>query len=541
MMAGFGAVAATLVALRPVGSGFWAHDVWWHLVRIAQWHRGVLDGVAYPRFLHDVYWGHGGPVMLFYSPLPYVISEIFCLAGAGPMRALELGIATAFIAGAAGVFLLARDVLGAAGAAVAAAAYSLAPYHLLNAWVRGAYAEMLAMAVLPFLLLAARRGADQPCARSAAWLAAATASVFLTHLISAIFYLPLAAAYGCLGLADAPRGSRRREIVSLAAGFACGIALAAFYWVPALLERAATHIIVKHDVSFLPVPHLISTSQLIETWWGFGNSGPGADSMSFQIGWVHLGAIAGGVFLAARASSPLRREMLFWLAAVAAALFLTTGLSRWIWETVPLLPALQYPWRLLAVAALGTSLCAGALVRLADARGDAWRTAVVAAVAGGVIVASFPFTAALPARTNDEMLTPAALASGMSTESMWMPLGASPERKPGPRLEAVTGEADVAILEDRTHRFEARVRSESGAALRARILHFPGWRAELDGADLPIRADATGAILVDVPGGDHLLRLTFGSTPLRTAAAWGSVLALAAVGWGLVRGGRQGR
>jgi hypothetical protein len=540
LVAGLGAVAAVVVAIRSVGSGFSAHDVRWHLVRIAQWHRGVLDGVIYPRFLHDVYWGHGGPVMLFYPPGPYVLSEAFCLAGAGPMRALELGMVTAFVVGAVGIFLLARSVLGPTAAGVASAAYTLAPYHLLNAWVRAAYAEQLAMAVLPFLLLAARTCVARPVARTAVWLAFASALVVLAHLISAVVFLPLAAAYGAWQVLSAPGPHRLKACACLGTGLAGGVLLSAFYWIPAVIERPSTYILETHAISYRPEPHLLSWRQLFETWWGFGVSGPGPDTMSFQIGWVHIAAIAAGVLLCLRAGSVVRREAGFWLAVIAVTVFLTTSTSWWVWQIVPLLSSLQYPWRLLSVVALGSSLCAGALVRLADHQ-EVWRAAIAAAVVAMTILVYFPFAATRPPVHSDEEFTPESISKAMSAERMWLPKGARPERTTGSRLRAVRGAAAWEVEVDRTHRLEALVHSDSGATLGARILYFPGWRAQVDGETVPLRADDTGTILVDVPAGDRRLRLTFGSTPLRTAAAYASAAGFAAAMGGLLWGGSRRR
>lgn len=534
MTARLGAAAAILVAIRSIGSGFAAHDVWWHLVRIAQWHRGVLDGVLYPRFLHDVYWGHGGPVMLFYSPGPYVISEIFSLAGAGPMRALELGFAASFVAAAAGVYFLSRRIFGEAGAFVAAAAYTLAPYHLLNAWVRGAYAEHLAMAVLPFLLLAAGSCIEAPGVRGACWLAVATALVFLTHLISAVSFLPLAVAYAVWHLLSAPATSRAKAAACVGSGMAGGAILSAFYWIPAVVERPATHILETHASAYRPEPHLLSLRQLFETWWGYGWSGPGPDTMSFQIGWIHLAALGGGAWLAHRRGDRVGRETRFWLAAAGASALLTTWSSAWIWKVVPLLPALQYPWRLLSVVALGSSLCAGALAGAAAARGAGSQTAAAVVLIGAALVAYMPFSSIRPPIYRDEDFVPEALARVMATERMWLPKGARPDRGEGPRLRAVRGEAEVTLTVDRTHLLEARVRTRDRATLRARILRFAGWRAQVDGIESPLRADDTGAILVDLSEGDHTLRLSFGPTPLRTWAGWSSGACLAAVAWGLL-------
>lgn len=530
LLAAAGAVGALALALRPFPAGFWGHDTVWHLVRIAQWHRGVQDGVLYPRFFHDVYWGHGGPVMIFYSPIPYLVTEPFMLLGAGPSRALEMGIAVAFICAAVSIFLLARAPLGAPAALVAAAAYTLAPYHLLNAWVRAAYAEMLAMALLPVLLLTARRAAQKPGAIPVAGLSVAAAGMVLTHLISAVFCLPLAFAYGGWHARLAPRGPRS-GFVRVAAGLAAGLLLSAFYWMPAVAERSHTEVSRTFRLAHDPTPHFLWMRQLFDTEWGFGWSVAGPeDGMSFQVGWIHIIGLTVAAAIAWRGPALLRGEMRFWVVASAVAAYLTLRSADWVWRITPALSAVQFPWRLLGPVAVGASLCVAAPVALLAERPGGARAVIGSAIILLALLASYaPYTLAQPRRYLDETFTPETLSRSMGTERAWMPKGANPEDGPQGRLAVIVGEARVEVTDDRTHVLAARVWSAAPVSLRARILDYPGWRASVDGAAAATRRDATGALVVDVPAGDHVLRLRFGSTPLRSAAACASAATLIAL------------
>jgi len=57
-----------------------------------------------------------------------------------------------------------------------------------------------------------------------------------------------------------------------------------------------------------------------------------------------------------------------------------------------------------------------------------------------------------------------------------------------------------------------------GALLAIRTFYFPGWKAWVDGAEVPIGVqDKTGAILIDVPAGKHSVELKFTDTWPRKA------------------------
>ena len=77
---------------------------------------------------------------------------------------------------------------------------------------------------------------------------------------------------------------------------------------------------------------------------------------------------------------------------------------------------------------------------------------------------------------------------------------------------------------------EAQVSSPEPWTLSLHAFWIPGWVATIDG--MPARTsptDAIGVVGVNVPAGEHRVRLAFGPTPLRVAVIVVSLLAL--LGW----------
>jgi hypothetical protein len=520
---------ALAVALFPLAVPFWGHDVSAHAVRIAQVHRGVTEGVAYPLYLHDVFWGFGAPVMLFNPPAPYVLAELLVLLGAGPVAALKIGLALGFVGGAVAVYWLALPPLGRAAASLAAAAYAIVPYRLLDGWVRAAYPELIATALLPLLLLAARRTATVREGRGWAGVAVTLALLLLTHAPTSLVGIALAALYGLWWAAP---GTRITFLLRLGLGIALGFGLSAFYLLPAAAEIGRTQFqeSIGPASYFFYGYHFVEPRQLIDSAWGYGESVPGPrDGMSFQVGIVHLAGVLVALFLAWRGPRPARRELGFWLAVSAVGVYLTTAYSAWVWRAVPLLHPFQFPWRMLMVPALGTSVCVGAVVLIGE-RWPAWaRGTLSAAVLGGLIVSYAAFVVPLPPpRPIEPRLTPEALQRWIGANPLWLPRGVRPDGLPGPRLEVIAGTGEVLLERDATHVLLARSRAATPITERARIFAFPGWRAVLDGATpLPTRADpVTGAIVLDLPPGEHEVELRFAMTPIRRTGALVSLLAL---------------
>ncbi|HSN74245.1 MAG TPA: hypothetical protein VL334_04010, partial [Anaerolineae bacterium] len=90
-------------------------------------------------------------------------------------------------------------------------------------------------------------------------------------------------------------------------------------------------------------------------------------------------------------------------------------------------------------------------------------------------------------------------------------------------------QASLALASIDANRLEAQVASPVPWVLSLHAFWMPGWAATIDGKPAPTApTDAIGVVGVDVPAGEHRVRLAFGPTPLRVAATIVSLLALAA-------------
>ena len=100
--------------------------------------------------------------------------------------------------------------------------------------------------------------------------------------------------------------------------------------------------------------HFVQIGQYFSPFWGFGYSDDptGAnDGMSFQVGLLVLVLSIVGLFI------PWSRARVRWLASYlgGTTLALLVLMSPWalgLWEAVPALAVIQFPWRLLALVAL---------------------------------------------------------------------------------------------------------------------------------------------------------------------------------------------
>ena len=127
------------------------------LQRVHQLVTAVADGHFPVRWMPDANYGYGYPFFNFYAPLSIYIAGFFKLLGFSYVKSIQLAQLLGFMVAAVGMFALARRWFGHAWTAVLAAiAYTVAPFHMVNVYVRGdSLAEFWAMAFYPLVILTA--------------------------------------------------------------------------------------------------------------------------------------------------------------------------------------------------------------------------------------------------------------------------------------------------------------------------------------------------------------------------------------------------
>lgn len=512
------AVSIGLVAAIPfLLPGFpAARDSLSHLFRVWAVEVALGEGVLYPRWLSAFVYGYGYPLFNFYGPLLYALTALVTLAGADVMLALRLVVAFSVVVAALGAYLLASTSVGRAGGVVAAAVFVAAPYVQTDLLVRGAFPEALGIALLPWALLAVRL--DRPV-----WLALAVALLLLAHNAAALVGLPVVAGYlGWLVL-------ERRTLRPLwrgTAGFAVGLLLSAWFWIPATLELDAVWLGAPEGrtnfvAALAPLDHLIQFSFVHDY-----REVPGA---FLPAGLIQVALALVGLPFA------VRRGALPFAVLLGLTLLLMTPLAAPLWERLPLATLMAFPWRLQALVALASAMLAagiaavplGRLIRLALTL-SATTLALAAGLAG--------------ARPSLLDVAPSALdAAGFAAFERWSgfigttspvqfrPRGVEvdPARLPEPGPEpAPDGPLPVvALLPDG----RLQVSSQGPTTLRIRQFAFPGWRARVDEGTLPLTADGpAGVLAIGLPSGTTTLTLAFGTTGSRLAGALATAVGFAA-------------
>ncbi len=579
----FGLALPALALLLAPGYFYDAHDGRHSVFYLIQFDAGLRDGAWWPRWAMHHIQGYGYPTFLIQAPLGLYLGELFVLLGAGFTLAAKLSWAVGALAGAWGLYALVRHWLqrpdppadgaesaGHAGgdlvrlAAVAAGVlYLYFPYHIADMYVRGALNDTLLLAWLPWLflvfdrLLLAGRKPGWPARLGVSMLV--LAGTLLTHTFALLSILPLLVSWVLFRLGQAWRQEGlpwRRTLLALAGG-AGGLLLGAIFFVPLLAEGPylQQQVYVTNTYDFRN--HFVQIGQFFSPFWGFGYSDDptGAnDGMSFQVGALLLLLATAALFALPRARTA-RAVQGYLLAAGALLLLLMTPPAQLLWEALPPLAVIQFPWRLLALTGFLFSALGGLL--LANLARDDQREVVQALLppatlpAGGLLLfallgifGSWPYlqanlSAVEPWREDGRAIfrfeqehpdmiaytqwvtqpfTTTALSAGYAAPDYAEDHGYTTSLA---RLQVVEGEGNVVSRYSRGASGGGVVEMATPAVLQVNFFYFPGWQVSVDGLPASIRPGPTGAILVDLPAGRHTVVARFGDTPPRT---WGTLL-----------------
>src|SRR3989338_8764017 len=226
---------------------FPSHDGEWMVIRLSAFHQALRDGQFPGSFT----------------------------------QAIKLVFIGSFFASALTMFYWLRQKFSFWPALVGSLVYIYTPYRFVDTYVRGSIGESLGFVFVPLVFYALDLIPKKP--KTGIILGAfAIAATILSHNVFIIFVI-LAAIYGILSL---PHHHLKHLILSLA----LGVALSAYFWLPALTELK--YVYASKLTVANPVDHLVSFRQLLLPAWGYGPSSPvDPASMSFQVGLVNLGII----------------------------------------------------------------------------------------------------------------------------------------------------------------------------------------------------------------------------------------------------------
>ena len=574
-----------LLAVTPLaapGYFFDAHDGRHTVFYLQQFDASLRSGALWPTWAMHHIQGYGYPTFLIQAPIGFYLGALFVGLGAGYTLAVKLTWVTGFLLSGWGMYQLVihwlrradngqitppfagHEAVGAfdpirLAAVGAGLLYIFIPYHLVGIYVRAALNDALLLAWFPWVLLAFDRlltGDTNGWPRRLAVATLLLAGTLLTHTFALISFAPLLMTFVLFLLlyqlrfteTGRWRGLVGRILLALFAGGAALLLCTAFL-LPLFVEGQYLdqQVYVTNTYDFHR--HFVQFGQYFSPFWGFGYSDDpvGAnDGMSFQVGLLALILAISGVFLRRRPAQ-LRWRAGYLGLLLLALLFLMSPWALGLWDAVPALAVIQFPWRLMALAnllicglaglvlynlatsfnrlgvvveegqAVGLLLLGGLVIFASTQYVGAELQAVEPWREDGRAVYEFelehPDMIAYTEWVREKPFAESPMSADYESPDYWEDHGYTTALT---RFSVVQGVANVSSSESWGSYFRGVIQVERAATVRINLYYFPGWQVTVDGRPALYRvSEARGLMEVDLVPGDHRVEVRMGTTPVR--------------------------
>lgn len=339
-------------------------DLGFHLVSWIDAQHSMTMGVLYPHWANSANFGAGEPRFVFYPPLSWMAGAFLGLFLSWTAVPVAL-FWTLLAANGLAIRALARQALADGPATLAGCASMFLGYPLFSVYKRCDFAELAAEACIPLLLLYALRRRNRS---GNLWQRAFDGSAAPLALLMAVTWLcngpvGLMACYllAAVALVSAALEKSLAPVVRAAISTGLGLLLASVYLVPAVVEKKWASIEYATTLSHFT----------IENSWLFARhddvSMYAHDMLLHRVSRIAVEMLAIAFFCGAtcwlRKKMPGKSRWWIPLALIpVAVLILLFPISEPVWNTLPALRLLQFPWRWLVVLEIPVAIFFAAAV-----------------------------------------------------------------------------------------------------------------------------------------------------------------------------------
>ncbi len=502
--------------------GFYlSHDGFAHVARFAAYFKSYMDGQFPARWAADLNSGYGTPLFIFFYPLPGFIAAAVHLIGFSFETAFKIVMGVSFILAPIFLFFWLKKQATEAIAFAVSLIYMMLPYRFLDTYVRGDIAEMLSFVFIPLIFMFIDKVLQKKRIMDVLIGSIFYALFIMAHNGMAVIFSPVFLAY-CLIFVK-----KRKDLVYSLSTLMFGIGLSAFFTLPSIIE--AKYTMVKVVLGSLYVQNFITPWNLFYSRWGFGPEVSIEGGLSPQIGIIYfLAPFITLVFLLMNTIKE-KRNVLFWLMVFILSVFITTAYSKFLWDYLPILNLLGYPWRFTALS--GFASCMLIFYFFRSLTGNKIIMILTILV---ILAFSLPFVTVdkyIPGRGDSFYLAyPGTTDYSLRTNTIWT--AGEFFIRPKQQMEIIAGKGTISNVTRKSNLHTFTTNAVTPLGIVDNTAYFPGWEVRVDGKKVTIQfqdMNHRGLITFNVPKGQHNVRIRFKETPIRLLSDIISVISLAVI------------
>lgn len=514
-------VVIALVYTQPFFKpGFFeTDDGQWAVIRLAEMQREIKDGQIPPRWSDFLNHGFGYPLFSFTYPFPFYVGLLPRLLHFSLVDSVKIVFVSSVILSAIFMYLLGREIGGQLGGFFAAVFYTVAPFRLVDLYIRGSIGESVSLAVFPMLFYFSFKYILKPTCLNFSLTSFVLAILILSHNISSLIFFPLWLLFLYVVVSSYFEDFWHYSWRHFLPLIIMGLGLSAYFFVPAIIEK---------KYIYLAQINLANVSENFVQYRDFISSTWRNDKPSFQLGWAHILSFILGIIGLVLSNKLTHKKYLYYaiyfIASITILIFFTQSVSLPLWQYPPL-KWFDFPWRLMTPLAFFLALSS---VFLTVHKGTKI-IGVVLVVA--TVILSYRFVSPRQYVFSDDMYYATNDATTTSMDEL-TPIWTvqKPTDRYQNKVEIEQGQGQINNLTYFSNRIKFLVSSAGTSAVKVNTLYFPGWEFYVDNMKVPLEYQhPDGLMRFAVGDGMHTVEGRFLNTPIRVVANSISIVSFLAI------------
>jgi hypothetical protein len=491
-------VGALLPIILPLfREGFFVTDDGeWMIIRLSAFYQAFSDGQFPVRFLGRLNHEYGYPVSTFLYPGFLYLGSVIHLLKIGFVDTVKIIIGLSVVSSAVFTFLWLRKFFDKKAAIWGAVFFVYSPYFLFDIYRRGSVGEVLALAVVPFILWQIER-------KSLFYTSLGIGFLIISHNSLAALFLFFIFAYISLRISVVKDKAPLIRMYTLS--FILGIGLAGFFWLPIIHELPLTKFsqsTISNPFEYFADISLIGFSTLLVFLTSF--------SLTLK-----------------KASDKKRKFALLLLISGAASTFLASSYSGFLWSVLPA-SFIQFPFRLLSVTVIsGAFLTAFVVSRLSGVHSKIF----MVVLSGIFITSAYSGLTRIEYADKEEgfYITNSATTT-VHDEYMPVWVEEKPDLRFDEKVEIIEGEGEIDNLSYNNKQVMFDTALDENSVIQINTIYWSGWEAFVDDKRAEISYNnPRGLMQISLLAGNHNAVVKFGETRIRLIGDMISIISFGAL------------
>lgn len=506
-----------------------------HITTIAQFHKALSDG-EFPVTWGDGFANYGLPIGTIAHQLPAYTGAFLTFFTHDPLLSFNLVYLITAVVSALLFYAFLKIHFSSESSLLATIFYSLAPYRIMNLYMRGAMPEFASAVWVPLLLIAIYQIGRKDRMLWYVVFAIGVLGLILTHPMMLIVYAPILGIWMLMNLR-----LQVKAWLNVVMAVFVALLLSSYYFLPLNVE--VRYLYYGSMPNYYSRNQATTVDSFVNPVWKyncvyrndiFGRCQLPKAGVTESIIMLTLAGL--GLLMLIKKKITLRGFSvvqaywdtlssspsvirLFWFAMAGASvsILFSSGALQPLYERIKVLSSIQYPWRFLSSYLFFPPIVLAMLFEFVHPR--KWSKYLWYGLIFLIIILRFPqlygknYT---HVPISDYYFTPYNLHS-LTMNTIWS--GDSrdyPIKRDKAEIIHGTGKIIKRILKNASRTYTIEANTE--VRISDNTFYFPGWHVYIDGAETGIEfQDPTyrGVITFVVPQGNHTVRVVYEDTKVR--------------------------